>query len=167
VRGTGSSTETVSAATQGGSWDDELCECHFWWEDPLMIALDRGPIELTDVVGGVWFDANSDGRPDRLAWTAPGSRVGILVLDRDGDGVIENGRELLGRAVEGMVGRKWPTAGWSGFTALAMFDRPEWGGNGDGALTSADAAFARLRQGSRPEGLLRPMTLGNGATTTA
>src|SRR5215470_11439913 len=51
---------------------------------------------LTDPAGGVWFDLDFNNSPDKLAWTAPGSDDAFLVLDRNGDGIINDGSELFG-----------------------------------------------------------------------
>jgi hypothetical protein len=61
--------------------------------------------------------------------------------------------------------RQKPSPAENSFTLLAVYDDPAHGGNGDGAISAADAVFSRLRLASRPEGLLRPL-LG-GRTTRA
>jgi hypothetical protein len=98
---------------------------------------------LTDVTRGVNFDLDRDGRAERLAWTAPGSDDAWLVLDRDGDGMIGDGAELFGN----FTTQPPPAAGESrnGFNALAEYDKPGNGGDGDGRISSGDAVFTRLR----------------------
>ncbi|MEM9553064.1 MAG: hypothetical protein AAGC60_02315 [Acidobacteriota bacterium] len=64
---------------------------------------------------------------------------GWLVLDRNNNGLIDDGSELFGR----FAGRpEVPYA--NGYEALAVFDQPELGGNRDGILSVADEAFRRL-----------------------
>ena len=126
----------------GGSWDSDFCECHYWWQDPLLIALDGHHIRLTGVAGGVPSDVDGDGVLDRVAWTVSGAQVGFLVLDRNGNGVIDSLGELFGRAVSG---RRQPEGLANSFADLAAFDRAENGGNGDRAISAADAVFTQLR----------------------
>ena len=77
-----------------------------------------------------------------MAWTVTGTRVGLLALDRSGDGVIDGAGELLGQAVSGL---RRPEGGANSFADLAAFDRPDHGGNGDGAIDAADAVLVNLR----------------------
>ncbi len=49
---------------------------------------------LTDADNGVAFDIDADGRVDRVAWTERDVDVGFLVLDRNGNGVVDDGSEL-------------------------------------------------------------------------
>lgn len=58
---------------------------------------------------GVQFDIDDDGDLDQVAWTEPGSDVAFLALDRDGNGRITTGGELVGdHTVPGVV--SGPTA---------------------------------------------------------
>jgi hypothetical protein len=83
----------------------------------------------------VLFDLNLDGTKERLAWTASGSDDAWLVLDRNGNGVVDDGRELFGNNRNSE----------NGFQALAEYDRQAMGGNADGAITRRDTISAGLR----------------------
>lgn len=56
----------------------------------------RSTFTLTSPEDGVRFDIDGDGDLDQVSWPASGSDVGFLCLDRNGDGRINNGRELIG-----------------------------------------------------------------------
>jgi hypothetical protein len=96
-------------------------------DDPLVIDLDGDGIETTsELQSGVHFDFDGDFFAESAGWLSADD--GFLVLDRDGNGRIEDVSEMFGG----------PDT--SGFARLAELD-----GNGDGAITAADAGFAALR----------------------
>ncbi len=109
---------------------------------PIVIDIDGTGIALTNARDGVLFDIGDDGKPDRVAWTRTGSTNAWLALDRNRNGLIDGGVELFGNATP----QPMPPTGSkrNGFLALAEFDKPLHGGNGDGVIDEQDLAFQSL-----------------------
>ena len=123
----------------GGEWSDSTCSCY----SPIIIDVAGNGFNLTNAADGVMFDLNATGAAERISWTAADSDDALLVLDRNGNGVIDNGRELFGSSAP----QPYLVSGEAknGFRALAMFDDPNNGGNGDGQIDSNDSVFSSLR----------------------
>jgi len=107
---------------------------------PIIIDTEGEGFQLTSFQGGVKFDIRGDGHPIQLSWTAAGSHNAFLALDRDGSGTITSGKELFGDWTD-----QPRSPNPNGFLALAEFDKPEKGGNGDGAIAEHDAVWPQLR----------------------
>lgn len=98
--------------------------------DPLVINLDTDMAELSDQT--FYFDIDGDGEVDEISGMGAGS--GYLALDKNGDGVINDGNELFG------------TASGDGFRDLARYDE-----DGNGWIDENDAIWDKLKIWCRDE----------------
>lgn len=114
--------------------------CPVEGQSPIIFDLDNDGFNLTDADHGVNFDLNADRQRERIAWTSSAGSDAWLCRDRNGDGAIGDGRELFGNFTPLANGRRAP----NGFEALAEFDAPASGGNGDGQLDSGDRLWTTL-----------------------
>jgi len=114
--------------------------CHCEPTSPIIIDTSGNGYNLTSGANGVLFDFDGDGDTEKFAWTSANSDDSFLVLDRNNNGTIDNGRELFGNFTPQL-----PTNEPNGFLALAEFDKPAKGGNNDGEIDSHDTVFQFLR----------------------
>lgn len=92
--------------------------------DPLVINFDGNVAELSDQK--FFFDIDGDGEKDEISYLGSGS--GYLALDKNGDGVINDGNELFG-----------PQTG-NGFNDLAKYDA-----DGNGWIDENDPIWSQLK----------------------
>lgn len=119
-------------------WHEDTCWCETI--TPIIIDVGGDGYALTGVADSVVFDIIPGGTPERISWTSAGSDDAFVVLDRNGDGMINNGEELFGNFTP-----QPDSPDRNGFEALAVFDSVDEGGDADGVISDADAIFRRLQ----------------------
>jgi hypothetical protein len=100
---------------------------------PIILDLNGDGISTLSVQNGVRFDLSADGSLVKTGWVAPND--GLLVIDRNQDGVINDGTELFGTTTKLENGTK----ATDGYQALSELDS-----NKDGVINSQDTAFSKL-----------------------
>jgi len=108
---------------------------------PIVVPLRGNHVDLSGLDDPVSFDIDASGQPSVIGWTERGSFTAFLALDRNGNGMIDDGSELFGSAMSLPDG----AAAANGFEALAQYDSPAMGGNGDGQIDASDAIWPALR----------------------
>ncbi len=102
--------------------------------DPLILDLDGDGVETTNVKDGAYFDHDGNGFAEQTGWVS--SDDGLLVMDRNNNGTIDNGKEIFGDQTILQNGQR----ATDGFQALAELDS-----NSDGVIDVNDTAFSNLR----------------------
>jgi hypothetical protein len=131
------------------SWSDSACDCgehpdYSFCGSPILIDTANDGYHLTDVEHGVLFDLDCTGIPKRTAWTRAGSDDAFLVMDRNGNGIIDSGCELFGNHTPAFTSDILPNAA-NGFEALGFLHDPGYGRSLlDTRVDRRDAPFRRL-----------------------
>jgi hypothetical protein len=108
--------------------------------DPLVLDLDGDGIETVGISGAspVLFDHDADGIRTGTGWIKADD--GLLVLDLNGNGTIDSGRELFGDNTQLPAGPGGSTqTAANGYQALQQHDT-----NADGQINSQDAVYSQL-----------------------
>ena len=101
---------------------------------PIVLDLHDNGINTTSLKNGATFDLANTGQAVKTGWITNGD--GLLVLDINGDGIINNGGELFGEGTVLSNGQKAK----DGYQAMSALDT-----NHDGVLNNADKAFSQLQ----------------------
>jgi hypothetical protein len=128
----------------GYLFDPGRCDCKT--TSPILIDTAGDGYRLTSAADGVEFDLDANGqRTEQVAWIEPDSDDAWLVLDRNGNGLIDSGEELFGSRTPAFMDRVEPRAA-NGFEALLLAEGPTYGsGTADRVIDARDAVFSRLR----------------------
>jgi hypothetical protein len=144
-------------AGNSAQWDTYTCSwtCVPSGTSPIILDIDGKGFNLTSAAGGVQFDISGTGHPIQMGWTATGAGNAFLALP-GADGLVRNGQQLFGDFTP-----QPPSENPNGFAALAVYDLPANGGNGDGVIDSRDAIFSSLRlwTDSNHDGICQPEEL--------
>lgn len=98
--------------------------------DPLVINMDANVTEVADQK--FYFDLDADGTEEEVSFVGKGS--GFLALDKNNDGIINDGSELFG------------TQSGDGFKDLAAYDE-----DGNGWIDEADDIYKYLKVWTKDE----------------
>jgi VCBS repeat-containing protein len=92
---------------------------------PIVLDLDGDGPEFLSASSGVAFDYNGDGAAEQTAWV--GADDGLLAIDRNGDGIVNDGSEIV-----------FASGNLTDLQGLAA----DYDSNDDGVLTVADDSYA-------------------------
>ena len=137
---------------------DDLPETY----DPIVIDFNKNGITSTKLNNTVYFDHDNNGFKEATAWIEKDD--GLLALDKNGNGKIDNGNELFGNhtisnTIYGYTDKK----ATNGYEALKAYDL-----NNDNVIDEKDEIFNKLKiwkdknsNGITDEGELSSLTHNN------
>jgi hypothetical protein len=142
ISGLSSQQTAVLSTTQVESWTSAqiaALSTSAWGQldisgTPIILDLNGDGVKTLSINSGVKFDLFAQGAAINTGWVSSGD--GLLVLDRNHDGQINDGSELFGSATKLANGQTAP----DGYAALRELDT-----NHDGVIDSKDAAFNDLK----------------------
>ena len=100
---------------------------------PVILDLNGDGVKTLSINTGVKFDILANGSPIQTGWVAP--QDGLLVSDRNQDGLINDGSELFGSSTLLADGQN----AIDGYQALSEYDS-----NRDGVVSEQDVDFGKL-----------------------
>ncbi len=114
-----------------GKCNISVAETYRRYTSPLILDLKGNGLKFTNVEDGILFDLNADGIIEQTAWTPKQTEFddAFLVLDKNKNGQIDNGKELFGD----QNGAK------NGFMELAKYDL-----NKDNVINKNDPIYNEL-----------------------
>lgn len=103
----------------------------FRYGSPLVLDLKGDGFEFSSIEDGTQFDLNGDGRKQNISWLAKQDSFdnAFLVLDKNGDGQVNSGKELFGDQ----------NGSADGYKELAKYDS-----NNDGKIDAQDDVYEKL-----------------------
>ena len=101
---------------------------------PIIIDMNGDGVKTTAQGKHTYFDHDGNGFAENTGWVD--SNDALLVLDRNQNGLIDDGKELFGSNTLLSSGKR----AQNGFEALAEFDE-----NRDGVIDAADSVWSRLQ----------------------
>ena len=124
-----------SRESSGFDPNEDSCPGNPACASPIVINLAHGPERLSGADDPVAFDIDADGRANVITWTARGSAMAFLAIDRNRNSSIDDGSELFGNWTPLRSGLRAA----NGFEALRELDS-----NGDGRVNALDAGWSAL-----------------------
>ncbi len=106
---------------------------------PIVIDAFNEGFRLTSALGGVKFTVLPVDGPSQVSWTDGSWHNGRLALNCNGNSKIDDFTELFGNLTPQPLNPER-----NGYLALAVFDDPANGGNGNGAIDPEDSVFDHL-----------------------
>ena len=114
---------------------DDLPETY----DPIVIDFNKNGITSTKLNNTVYFDHDNNGFKEATAWIEKDD--GLLVLDKNGNGKIDNGNELFGNhTVSNTIYGYTDEKATNGYEALKAYDL-----NNDNVIDEKDEIFSKLK----------------------